>query len=169
MILPYLKRLIHELQPDYIVHTGDLIDNVKLQLHPSKWNEYKRHLKKLKVVLQETSNAEVHVAAGNHDDLKLMISELDRSHIYEHAAFVSIEGFKFYFNHYCQVSLPANQVDFALYGHDLSVMSHQSGKTTYLNGIEHIHLIDLETGQVHRIDYPSGTDEHRLNKHRIGI
>jgi len=165
-----MKMLIKTLEPDYIVHTGDLIDNIKLELYPNRKDDYAKQLKKLKVILQDSNNARVLIALGNHDDPALVRSLFNKSEIYDSPTDISIENLTFHINHYSpEISkLPQNS-DYSLFGHDLSMRSHAEGITTYLNGIENIHLINLETKELHRLEYPSGTNDSRMCKHSIGI
>jgi len=170
MILSNVKMLIKTIEPDYIVHTGDLIDNIKLELYPNRKEDYAKQLKKLKLVLQDSNNARVIIALGNHDDPDLVRSLFSKSEIYDSPTDVNIENLIFHINHYSPkiTNLPQNS-DYSLFGHDLSMNSHVEGITTYLNGIENIHLINLETKELHRLDYPSGTNDSRMCKHSIGI
>ncbi|CDF58680.1 metallophosphoesterase [Thermobrachium celere] len=41
-IYPELIRLVKKLSPDYIIHTGDVVDNIKLELYPFKLKEYEK-------------------------------------------------------------------------------------------------------------------------------
>ncbi len=178
-IFPELKSLIRKVKPGVIIHTGDLVDNVKLGLYPNLLKDYKRQLNKMSKVLAEFPEIEVHVVVGNHDNPYLVRSILENARVYDHATDIVVAGIGIGISHYppkLQSSLEAdgsvngdNQVRYYLYGHDRSLPSSTFEETIYLNGIEHIHLLDMDEEIIHRLQYPVGTDNSRQNRYKIGI
>lgn len=63
-----LARIIDILKPDYIVHTGDLVDDIKLELFPGSLPRYEREVNRLIKLLEQSSAERLYLALGNHDD-----------------------------------------------------------------------------------------------------
>lgn len=66
-IYPELRRVIATLRPAYIVHTGDLVDNLKLELRPSLARRYDHELRQLFAIAEHSGASRVIVVFGNHD------------------------------------------------------------------------------------------------------
>ena len=182
-----LKRLIGILKPEVVIHTGDLVDDLKLELYPSLRQSYETSLVKLMKLMNESEAKRIIFLLGNHDDLAMAARHAGRVEIYPET-FSEVfhqKGFRCAHNQRAFAdriaagaaatgaiatgAITSNAADFYLFGHDLSLKSQQTPEGTYLNGIEAIHLIELDTGTVHAVAYPAGTDSHRLNRYRIGF
>lgn len=169
---PEFKRMIEVLKPDYIIHTGDLVDNVKLGLHPSLIKRYERELIILLKMFNQSDVKRILVTLGNHDDADTIENHAGRIEVYEEGGQVDFEGVEVTFTHYAadlKRRFGSEDAKFCLYGHDLTMRSQNIENQVYLNGIEAMHLINLNTGAFIEIDYPIGTDSARSNRHRIGI
>jgi predicted MPP superfamily phosphohydrolase len=162
-----LKRLIGRLKPDYIVHTGDMTDNIKLELYPTSIYEHEKWIKKLAAIL-EPSGAQVILALGNHDNPQVVSRYFINSRIVEKVETIDIEGLSFRISHYsdCVLEEPA---EYNLFGHDLKIKNGRIGNKLYFNGISYINIIGLETGEKAVIKYPAGTDDARLGRRKIGL
>lgn len=165
---PELGRIIRTLKPTYIVHTGDLVDNVKLGLYPSSINRYAHEIKPLLKILNTCEAERILFTMGNHDSLNHLVENSGRIQIESNVHLDVYHGCRVAAAHYSE-SLIDVAADIYLYGHDTSKPSHEEYGHTFLNGIEHMHLIDLNTHKVTKIPYPVGTDSLRLNRHRIGL
>lgn len=168
VFFPELARLIKRLKPDYIVHTGDLVDNIKLQLQPGLIRHYEREVLYLLKLLNTCDAKEIYITLGNHDSPDYIKQHAGRIHIYDHSDQCVIENLTFSMSHYANKLLEQTS-DFYLFGHDLNHKSRIEGGHIYLNGISDIHLIELTNRDIHYFHYPWGTDDARLNKHMIGI
>ena len=169
---PELKRMIEVLKPDYIVHTGDLVDNVKLGLRRSLVQRYERELMMLLKTLNQSEVKRVLITLGNHDDLGIIEKYAGRIEVYEEGGQSNFDGVEVAFTHYAadiKRRFGYEDAKFCLYGHDMSLRSQHIENQVYLNGIEAMHLIDLDTGAYISIEYPMGTDSARSNRHRLGI
>lgn len=162
-----LKRLIETIKPDYIVHTGDLVDNIKLQLYPTSILEHEKGIKRMSALLQ-ASGAEIILAMGNHDDFDIISKHFKRSHIIVGAETMQIEGLCFRISHFPE-GIQENPAPYNLYGHDLTMKSGCIEDKLYFNGISNINIIGLESGEYISISYPSGTDDERLGRRKIGL
>jgi len=175
MIFTSLRKLIEALRPDYIVHTGDMVDNIKLEIFPYKIDEYKRSLLKLNRSLSVNGDAKLIIGLGNHDDLDMVKTTFREAAVYDTSAFITIEDKCIQISHYPPIlesseSQENNRIpDISLFGHDLSVRSHVDGNTLRLNGIEYISLIELKSLTTITLNYPPGTNDSRLRKRKIGI
>ena len=67
-IFPALSNLVLTLKPEYIIHTGDLVDNIKLELYPKSLNRYKMYIKNLMKIMQKPFVKGIYISLGNHDD-----------------------------------------------------------------------------------------------------
>ncbi len=163
-----LSRIIGILQPDYIVHTGDLVDNIKLEIYPGSVDRYRRDVKKLIKLLENSSAREVYLVMGNHDNIQEVQKLCNRSHILAEAEIVNIEGRNFAIAHN-ESDLADLQAPISLFGHNLKQKSGYAEGRIFLNGISNIHLIELETLQYYSYPYPAGTDNDRLGRGKIGL
>lgn len=164
---PVLKRLIERLKPAYIVHTGDLTDNVKLELYPALIYEHEKGIKILADML-ESSRAEVVLAMGNHDNIDIVSKYFKRSHIIMEAETMDFEGLSFRISHFSR-GVQEDPSQYNLFGHDLTLKSGCVDNKLYFNGITHINVIGLESGECTNLYYPSGTDDARLGRRKIGL
>lgn len=164
---PDLKRLIDGLKPAYIVHTGDLSDNIKLQLYPNEIWEHEKWMKRLADIL-EGSGAAIVLALGNHDDEQIADRYFKKSRIISGAETIDIEGRSFRISHMPQGILE-EPAEYNLFGHDLTIKSGCIDNKQYFNGISYINIIGLESGGCTYLRYPSGTDDARLGRHKLGL
>jgi len=162
-----LKRLVEALKPDYIVHTGDLSDNIKLQLYPNEIYEHEKWIKRLAGIL-ETSGAEVILALGNHDDAETVQRHFIRSRIIKGAETVEVSEKSFRISHMPEGILE-QPAGYNLFGHDLTLKSGSRDNKQYFNGISYINIIGLESGECTCLCYPAGTDDARLGRHKLGL
>lgn len=166
-LYPQLKRLIETIKPEYIIHTGDIVDNIKLELYPKAVSTYEKYVEKLACIM-ESSTAEIIVALGNHDHGGIVKEYMKKSTIIEKSDNVEIEGLSFRISHFSEEILKA-PADFNLYGHDLSLESGIIDGKLFFNGISNINIIGLDSRSSCFLKYPSGTDDARLGKVKIGL
>lgn len=164
---PELGRLIKILKPEYIVHTGDMADNIKLEFYPYSVSAYEKYVKRL-IRIMEDSSAEVIIALGNHDDINIVKRYAGRSQILEKAGAVEIEGLHFRIGHYPEY-ISENPSDYNLFGHDLTLKSGTADGKLFFNGISSINIIGLDSGNCYFLEYPAGTNEARLKRGKIGL
>lgn len=167
-IYPFLFRLADKLQPEYLIHTGDFLDEIKLENRPGQIVEYRPRLKKLFHKLEELPVGTIYLVPGNHDDLDAVSESVQRSKILPEKSWIEIERTRFFVSHHYEEE--AVGADFFLFGHSLTPDHIRRDKAVVLNGIPAIHLISLPTKRVFRLSYPSGTDSARkLLLPRIGL
>jgi len=161
-IYPFLLNLIEKTKPNYIIHTGDLVDNIKLERRPELRERYERSLINLLHIL-ENSNAAVYIVPGNEDDVSILRKHIVSSKIVPPGAVIEIEGVKLAVGHkYTDVAEISN-VDFKLYGHNFRLI------TGGINGVLRINFILLPSKSVVGVKYPDGTNFERGYKVMRGM
>ncbi|WP_026893991.1 metallophosphoesterase [Clostridiisalibacter paucivorans] len=163
-----LKSIINQLKPNYIVHTGDLVDNIKLEIRPYKINYYKKRVSDIIDIMENSSADKVFIALGNHDDKSAVMNYVNRSKIIDLSDNTYIQNINVMMSHYPNEILKSPG-DLNLFGHNISLYTNTKNKKIYLNGIMNINIINLDTLDLFTLPYPFGTDEKRLCKKKIGL
>jgi predicted phosphodiesterase len=168
-IFKALESLIKQVQPQIIIHTGDLVDNLKIGLYPSSLDGYKRYVKRLTRIL-EGGERQVYYAIGNHDDLDSLKKSTLKGHIIPVYDRFNTKSFSFGMAHDIEdIPKEGDLPDMLFFGHNLEMNSNYEGHPQYFNGIEKIALINLNTKEIFTFDYPIGTKESRLIIYRKGL
>lgn len=156
IIYSFIFSVIDRLKPDYIIHTGDIVDNVKLAAGGSIL-AYQRSLQRFVRELNKRDWAEKYIIPGNHDSLDC-IREYAGSDIYlkEEGDIINIGDTDIGLAHYME-DLPADTV-MSLYGHDKSMI--ESNKL-FLNGLLNLNIVLLPSREIYKFSYPAGTDIDR--------
>lgn len=165
---PELNRIIKLINPEYIIHTGDLADNIKIELSDSVLAKYQHEVKKLLKILNSSNVENIHVTLGNHDNYDIIKKDKGKLQIYDEIGDVEINGGKFVFSHYSDY-LDKEDADVYMFGHNIEEKTQITKSGIYLNGIISINIVNLDTMEVECIRYPLGTDSSRLNGRRIRI
>lgn len=169
-MFPYLRRAIQRLRPTWIVHTGDLVDDIKLEFRPGLIDLYRKKLRVLLEVLNEETCGAI-LLTGNHDHLPTLLEMTENSSIqvWSKPGRFYIGSFRFKAGHtYEDVIDDAGEYN--LFGHSLEhLTSIDSCGRFFLNGLEEMHLIHMETGDVIPIKYPPGADDARLERKRVSL
>jgi predicted phosphodiesterase len=166
-----ITSLINKVAPDYIIHTGDLADNIKLEIYPEKIDLYKKKVKKFLETL-ESIDCKSYIVIGNHDDSRFINELLDSVQIVEPFKQIKICNKNFLITHKLEDIMDENLLiessDYILHGHsfyDEKFNDH----TKVLNGLEGIYLIYPELEKIYHIDYPVGTNDSRMQRFGTGI
>nr|WP_321502500.1 metallophosphoesterase [uncultured Dethiosulfovibrio sp.] len=165
---PDLNRIISKVRPLWVVHTGDLVDQVKLGLYPSLISSYRERIPRLSAILDRGSRKgdfQVVISLGNHDDSDTVEEFFPHCHIIDKVGGFSVHGWSFKASHYSSLISGSKDI-IGLFGHDLSSLE---GDPFGLNGIKSVNLFSLKTGEVYEIPYPRYIDDQRQMKRRIGL
>ena len=166
---PELKRIINMINPEYIIHTGDLADNIKCEFKPSLLVKYRYEVKKLLKILNKSSAKKIYLALGNHDDHDFIKDNKGRLEVCTDACELEFNNInKLVFSHYPH-SIKTPHADIYLFGHNIEPESIFSDLYISLNGVNSINIINLETLEIQCLNYPMGTNSARLNKNKIGL
>ncbi|WP_048149525.1 metallophosphoesterase family protein [Palaeococcus ferrophilus] len=160
-VYPFILNLIEKTHPDVIIHTGDLVDNVKLERKPELRGKYEASLVRILSIL-ENSGAEVFIVPGNEDDEGLIRVHAERAVVVKPGTVIELEGVKLALGH---SSADVENVDatFRLYGHNFKVIPRG------LNGVLNVNFILLPSRRIVRIKYPDGTNFERGYKLMRGL
>ncbi len=166
----YLRRAIQRLRPAWIIHTGDMVDDIKLEKRPGMLDLYRKKVRTLlDLITEETCGAIL--LTGNHDHLPTLLEMTEDSpiQVWSKPGRFYIGSFRFRAGHtYEDVS--ADSGEYNLFGHSLEhpTLLDDRGRF-FLNGLEKMYLIHMETGDVIPFNYPPGTDDARLERRRSSL
>ncbi|MCG8541485.1 MAG: metallophosphoesterase [Clostridia bacterium] len=163
-----LRLLIRRLKPKYIVHTGDMVDNIKLEIYSFKKELYKKRVKLLIDILEDSSADKIYLALGNHDDIEIVKNLSKRIIIVEKSGVFRINNVKYKISHFSK-ELLEEPGKYNLFGHNLSMPSKIENDIIYLNGITGINIIALKSSKVFTLPYPYGINDDRMCKPNIGL
>ncbi|SKA96631.1 Calcineurin-like phosphoesterase [Caloramator quimbayensis] len=155
-------RLIKNTKPDILIHTGDVADDIKLQMAPQLINSYRVKVTRFLSSLSPYVKDRIIVVPGNHDDFETLKS-INSIEIITEGSILNVDGISIGLSHDFY-NLP-NECNLYLYGHDKIITNQKE----YLNGIDNINIINIEDMNIIKLHYPSGTDAHRTRKKKMGI
>lgn len=163
-----LSRFLRKLRPDITIHTGDLSDCVKLEKNPGLLSEHTREARKILRILEQGTKQRVYVTLGNHDDRDVVEAHLTRGEILEEDRILRFGGRTLRAHHYGEALLES-PADFNLYGHNFEVRTRRRKGRHFLNGVEGIHVITLQTFRVYTLSYPWMTNDYRYRRRGVGL
>lgn len=167
-IFPRIRRLIDLVKPDYIIHTGDLADELKIGNNQNLIREYIRLMPKIVRIMEESSAERVVITLGNQDDEVAVRETCMRSTVMECSGILEIEGIRFQVGHF-PGEVKENPGEFNLFGHNLELTSHREKGQVFLNGVQNIHVITLESKKVFTLRYPGATNDYRYKRKKFGL
>ena len=94
-----INKLINSIKPDYIIHTGDMVDDIKLEMCHSKIEAYKKSVARLIRIFECSGARGIYIAAGNHDDREFLKYLAGQFNIIEENQVVQIDGMTFELSH----------------------------------------------------------------------
>ncbi len=162
----YIMKVVEEINPQYIVHTGDIVDNIKLETNYSYLHLHQKGLKKF-IDSIEKYRAKIYYVLGNHDDKESVEMFSSRGIILERGI-IEIEGKTFYVSHKYKKS-NAN-TDYYLFGHSFEPGHCKDKDQILLNGVLNMSVISLSTGNIYQIEYRMGINYYRkMERGSIGL
>ena len=163
-----MKRLIHFLEPQCIIHTGDLADDIKLELRPGELPLYRRKLMELESAFSSVQKSRIVLVTGNHDHEESVREFFPESFVIRKSGRINMCGLDLNLSHEPE-ALRTPYGRFNLFGHvPASEESPREGQL-FLNGLHAIHVLRVDTGEVLALEYPGYVNDARLNKRRIGL
>ncbi len=166
-IYPYIFKIIDILKPQYIIHTGDMADNIKLENNRNKIYGYHKGVAVLIEGLEKSEFSKVYYVLGNHDDYET-VSKLTKRGMIIQDGMLNIANCNFAVGHKHMEYAP--KVDFNLFGHCFVPKHYIKNGTIGLNGLLNINIIDLSTKGVFHLEYPIGTNRLRgMELKKIGL
>ena len=160
----YLARLLRRVNPSVVVHTGDLADDIKLEIYPGEAERYHAAAKRIIDILA-APRRKVILALGNHDKRELLPSLPSRCVICDNVLDITLCGRRYRVSHYFERILerPAR---YNLFGHSLEHSSFSDDdERHFFNGMEKMSLISQD-GSTTVFNYPKYTNDARLVRGR---
>ncbi|MBO8128125.1 MAG: metallophosphoesterase [Peptococcaceae bacterium] len=157
-LYPALSNLWAVLQPEIIVHTGDLADDIKLELNDDELVNYRRAVVPFLSSLESSGARTIYIVPGNHDNERIIRSHASRAQIVSEGSTIQVGQYLLGLAHRFK-RLPAG-TSYNLYGHNFRTTRSDNG-TIYLNGIHRIHVLLIESGKVFALPYPWATNTDR--------
>lgn len=161
VIFKSIKDLVNIIHPEYIIHTGDLVDNLKLESYKGLEPLYEKAVSDI-INIVKSSEIKGYIVLGNHDLQKVKTHETEKLVVFDKAQELNIEGVNIKLSHKYNSGYDG---DFYLFGHD----DTRPIASNELNGIHSIYVIFLKSKKVVRLGYPWGTQDQRLLKKSIGL
>lgn len=163
-----MRRLIRFFEPQCIVHTGDLADDVKLEIRPGELPLYRRKLMELTSVLSSVQKSRIVLVTGNHDHEESVREFFPDSSVIIKSGRIEMCGLDFNLSHEPE-GLQTPYGHFNLFGHAPVPEEAPSQGQVFLNGLYAIHVLRVDTGEVLALEYPGYVNDARLNKRRVGL
>ncbi|HPR90083.1 MAG TPA: metallophosphoesterase [Synergistaceae bacterium] len=163
-----MRRLIRFFEPQCIVHTGDLADDVKLEIRPGELPLYRRKLMELTSVLSSVQKSRIVLVTGNHDHEESVREFFPDSSVIIKSWRIEMCGLDFNLSHEPE-GLQTPYGHFNLFGHAPVPEEAPSQGQVFLNGLYAIHVLRVDTGEVLALEYPGYVNDARLNKRRVGL
>lgn len=164
-----LKRLVKFLRPSCLVHTGDLVDDVKLAIRPGSAWLFRERLVSLFRAIESVPLESVAIACGNHDIPEAIRMAAPDCMLFEGGGRVRMCGIDLALGHSID-ELSSPPADYNLYGHDITPPP-VCGEGLFLNGVMGINVIGLDgiAGIVETLQYPSYVNEARRCIRKMGL
>lgn len=156
-LYPAIDKLVQHLKPDFIIHTGDLVDDIKLEHNGHELMAYQREVATLINMLESSHAREIYIVPGNHDHQEVLLSNTTRARLLDEGNTVCINKCTFGVAHKMK-HLPQG-ADFNLYGHNFK--QPQQKTDLYLNGLQQINVILLPSNDIIKIPYTWATNRER--------
>jgi len=163
-----LRRLVKAISPRWIVHTGDLVDDVKLELSPAELPRYRTKLEHLRRSLEGDDSPGLVFVTGNHDDESTVREMFPDSVVFRERGRIELcgEGFNLSHDRACLGEPPLR---YNLFGHEPSKADLSEQGRFYLNGLLGVHIISPSQGKVYCLPYPGYVDDGRLGRRKRGL
>lgn len=163
-----MRHLIRILEPSCIVHTGDLADDVKLEIRPGDLPLYRRKLLELVSVLSPVQKSRIVLVTGNHDHEESVRKFFPDSPVFTESCRIDLCGLDLNLSHEPE-RLQTPLARFNLFGHAPFSEEDPPEGTLFLNGLHAIHALHIETGDVVTIEYPAYVNDARLSRRKYGL
>ena len=162
-----VRRLVHTLEPIYVIHTGDLADDVKLELNPGDLQRYRRKLVELRSAISPRENRKLVIVTGNHDDEMSVRDIFPDAMVFLGKGRIEIEGEGYNLSH-DRNGLEGPPARFNLFGHEPSG-DETDDSHYFLNGVNAVHIISPASGAVYCLPYPGYVNDGRLLRRKRGL
>ncbi|MGM0602237.1 MAG: metallophosphoesterase family protein [Bacillota bacterium] len=157
-IYPYIYKVVEKSSADVIIHTGDLVDNIKLEYEPERYkSKYQKRSADFINNLEKLTDARIIYVPGNHDINSILLDNIDRGEVYTEGSIIEVGGVKIGLAHYSEKLPQDAQIN--LFGHNYDRPFSENG--IFLNGIFNINCILLPSCKTYKLDYPRLAEKGR--------
>lgn len=112
---PYIRWIIETTKPDIIIHTGDMVDQVKVGRAVGVREDYAQGVRELAQILKDSGAEKIYMVPGNNDVPEIMKEELPFAEFVEPNSVIDILGISCALGHVCfETNAPAQ---WSFYGH----------------------------------------------------
>ncbi|MBE0449730.1 MAG: metallophosphoesterase [Clostridia bacterium] len=158
-----IKRLLESIHPDYVIHTGDICDDIKLGHSPKKIDLYDKKIAHLAQLMEGFKDTKFYFVMGNHDDYSTLKKYFPEAFIFDRPTLIENEFGLFCVAHEFK-DIKDIKADYYLFGHDMTQKTIVLEGQLLLNGLEHIYVLKGNPVQIITIEYPYSTDAIRQKK-----
>lgn len=117
-VYPYVEKIIQQIRPHIIIHTGDFVDEIKSGRMPGTQQEYTQRIAQLAQILRESGAEKIYAVPGNNDILPILKEYLPFAELVTPNTVVNICGIDCALGHSCTETIAPAQWSF--YGHGFS-------------------------------------------------
>lgn len=136
---PYIQKLIEEIRPNIIIHTGDFSDEVKAGRMFSVKEEYTQKIRQLADILKTSGAEKIYAVPGNNDIWEVLQEQLPFAELVQPNTVVDIYGISCTLGHICyETNAPAR---WTFYGHGLTGETWTREKNDLPSGICRFNVI----------------------------
>lgn len=136
---PYIQKLIDEIKPNIIIHTGDFSDEVKVGRSIGVLEEYTQNVAQLARILKNSGAEKIYAVPGNNDIWEVLEAQLPFAELLQPNTVVEIGGITCALGHICcETTAPAQ---WSFYGHGLTGETWSPEKNDLRDGICRFNVI----------------------------
>lgn len=154
-----LGRIILTIDPSCIIHTGDFVDEIKLERKAGDLDLYRQRVRGLLAILRGERAREIILVTGNHDAPDIVMSEAGGCTVLESGGTATVCGRRANVGH-SLADLPESFCRLNFYGHDTTVPPQRNDRL-YFNGVLSMNCIGLSDDKMFFLRYPSFVERER--------
>ncbi len=163
-----MRQLIELFEPVCVVHTGDLADEIKLELRPGELPRYRKKLEELASAMSAVKRDKLVIVTGNHDHEESVRDFFPGVNVIADRGRIEMCGLDLNLSHSPEALLvPLSHYN--MFGHTCPRGLVEGEGTRLLNGLNAVHALNVETGEVLLIPYPGYVNDARFNRKKIGL
>ncbi|MGC9373242.1 MAG: metallophosphoesterase [Thermovirgaceae bacterium] len=162
-----LRRILEILDPPCILHTGDFVDEIKLEQTKRDVALYKKRVKDLVYVLRGGCTRDVFFVTGNHDLYDVVVQEAHGCVVLETGGTVTVCGKRVNAGHSFS-DLPAGHCRFNFFGHDTTVPPERDD-SLFFNGVLSMNFVGIQDDEIFTLNYPSYVQRERQRIRSMGL
>ncbi|MFP4483186.1 MAG: metallophosphoesterase [Thermovirgaceae bacterium] len=161
------RRILDILDPPCILHTGDFVDEIKLEQTKRDAGLYKQRVKDLVKILWGKDKREIVLVTGNHDLYDVVVREASGCTVLKTGGTVTVCGKRVNAGHSFS-DLPGKPCRLNFFGHDTTVPP-EGGDVLFFNGVLSMNFIGIPDNEVFALKYPSYVQRERQCIRSMGL